>query len=218
MNINSNIKKIYFIKAFTSMFLIAPVITLFFLDLGLSFAQIMLLQSIFAFTVLIMELPSGFLADVIGRKKSIVIGGIFCLAGITIYSLSYNFWQLTIGEILLAFAWSFFSGADSALIYDTLLSLKKEKSYKEIEGKAHYYEMLANIIGASFAGLIASFNLRYVFFLTIPFILARVIISFTLKEPKRKIKRHKKGYIYHLYKICRFALHKNKEVRLLTFY
>jgi hypothetical protein len=52
----------------------------------------------------------------------------FIFIGYVIYSLSYNFYQFLIAEILLAIAHFFISGADSAFIYDTLKDLKRRKS------------------------------------------------------------------------------------------
>jgi MFS family permease len=208
----------YFISGFSSILFVTPIIALFLQQNGLSITQIMLLQSIFAFVVVVLEIPSGFLADMIGRKKTIVLSSVFAFLGILMYSFSYNFTQFAIAEILLAFGTSFFSGADSALLYDTLQKVKKEDQFKKVEGKAKYYVMIADTIGAALGGLIASFGLRYTFYCTVPFIFLRLIVSFTLVEPEREIKVHKKGHLYNMYKICRFALYKNKEVKWLIMY
>ena len=53
---------------------IIPVIVPFFESKGLSLAEVYYLQAIFAFVVVVFEVPSGYFADVFGRKNALVVG------------------------------------------------------------------------------------------------------------------------------------------------
>jgi MFS family permease len=218
MRLESNLWKMYAISALTQTYFVVPVIIPFFQQNGLSMTQIMLLESIFAAAVLLLEIPTGYVADEFGRKKTIVLASIFGLAGISYYSMSYGFGQFAVSEVLLAFGASLMSGADSAMMYDTLKGLGREGKYKEVEGKMGYYDLVANVLAASATGFILVYGLRYTLYASIPFFLCAAVLSFGLVEPKREIQKHPKGHAYRLYKICRFALYKNKEVRLLILY
>ena len=128
-SLKSNIPKLYWIKALRWFMLMMPIVVLFFQDNGLSMSDVMLLQALFAISVVIFEVPSGYLADMIGRRQSIFWGCILGTAGFSIYSFSFGFYGFLLAEIVLGIGSSLISGADSALIYESLLANKKQKDY-----------------------------------------------------------------------------------------
>ena len=58
-----------------------PIIVLFFKENGLSLFEVMILQSVYSLTVAITEIPSGYIADYFGRRKSIIFSTIFTFSG-----------------------------------------------------------------------------------------------------------------------------------------
>jgi MFS family permease len=164
--------------------LFMPVIVLFYKDNGLNMQQIFTLLAIGSLTTVILEIPSGYLADLWGRKNTILVGCIADFAGFIIYSISSNFWGFGIGELLLGIGQSMVSGADSAILYDTLAEEKKEKEYLKNEGKmvsvGNFAESIAGIIG----GLLASVSLRLPFIVQIGITSIAIPASALLYEPK----------------------------------
>ena len=79
MHLKSNINKMYLLKAVKWFMIIMPIIVLFFEEHGLSLTQIMILQATYSFTVALFEIPSGFFADIYGRRLSLFYGSIFIL-------------------------------------------------------------------------------------------------------------------------------------------
>ena len=77
MNIYSNIWKLYVIKGLKWFMIVMPIVVIFFQENGLSLQEVMILQGMYSFMVAIMEIPSGYLADVFGRKNTLILGGIF---------------------------------------------------------------------------------------------------------------------------------------------
>ena len=128
--IQSNIWKIHLHNALSSLFFAVPIMVLFWQDNWLSLTQIMILQSVFAISVVILEIPTGYFSDRYGRKKALIIAWIMSLFGMISYSLGYNFYHFLIAEMFFAFSISFESGTISTFVYDTLLELKQEKRYK----------------------------------------------------------------------------------------
>jgi MFS family permease len=126
--------------------------------------QIMILQAVYSISIVILEIPSGYFADVIGRKRTLILGTILAAVGFSIYSFSYGFLGFLLAELVLGFGQSFVSGADSALLYDSLLDNEKEKDYIKYEGRmvsiGNVAEASAGIVG----GLIALLSLRYNFY------------------------------------------------------
>ena len=188
MNLEGNINKMYLLKAVKWFMIVMPIIVLFFEKHGLSLTQIMILQATYSFTVAILEIPSGFFADIYGRRLSLFYGSILTFIGYLIFSFFSGFNEFFIAEILLGIGGSLISGADSALIYDTLLQLKKDEDYTKVEGKnygiGNVSEGIAGIIGGFLA--ITSLDLpvyiqTFVLFFSIP-------ISYSLVEPESSYK------------------------------
>ena len=98
-----------------------------------------------------MELPSGALADIVGRKKSVIVGWIITIVshvgmGLSITPFAYIFMSLVGG-----FGGAFISGADVALVYDSLKEAGREREFAKVQGKGMLLGRVAIII-ASFTG------------------------------------------------------------------
>ena len=128
MQLKHNILKMYLLKGVLWFMVSMPIIVLFFQSHGLSLTEIMLLQSAYSLSLALFEIPSGYIADSFGRKNSIVIGTILTFIGYLIFSFYYGFYNFIMAEILLGLGGSLISGADSALIYDTLLETKEKNN------------------------------------------------------------------------------------------
>jgi MFS family permease len=172
----------------------------------------MLLKSIYSVAVVILEIPSGYCADVWGRKKSLLLGCILAFMGFAIYSFSYNFLAFLLAEIILGAGHSLVSGADSAMLYDTLVQEKRKDEYLKYEGKissmGNFAEAIAGIIG----GLLAVVSLR------LPFICQSIIAfigipaAYYLIEPKSTIEKTHKG-IKDVFRIVHYSIIENKILR-----
>ncbi len=103
-----------------------PVLGVLFLDLGLSLEQYALLNVVWAVSIVTLEIPSGALADVIGRRRMVVIAAALMVVELAIFSFAPTgdvtllFWLLVINRILGGAAEAAASGADEALAYDSL--------------------------------------------------------------------------------------------------
>lgn len=218
MSLKSNIWKLYLIKSFRWFMLIMPVIVLFFQDNGLSMFQVFVLQAVFSIVVVISEIPSGYLADIVGRKHSIIIGCVFATAGFGVYSVSYGFWGLLFGEVFLGLSGSFISGADSALLYDSLVELEKPGEYKKIEGRlisvGNFSEGIAGIVG----GLLALISLRTPLYFETAITFLSIPVAFTLVEPIRHKLDNSEGNFKSILRIVKYSLHDHAEIKWLIMY
>lgn len=149
---------------------------------------IYLLQSIFAVTVFICEVPSGYVSDLLGRKNTLIVASILKAIGFTLFPLADSFELLAIAEVILGIAVSLSSGTDTALIYDTMEVVSPKKAQIKVLGKSVYYLSL----GEGFASLIASLMLIAGSSVKSLAIVSAVIawvplgICLTLVEPPRK--------------------------------
>jgi MFS family permease len=94
------------------------------------------------FWIFVLEIPTGAIADYIGRKQSIFIGSFITVIAMLIYGSIPNFSIFLLAEFLFATGVAFTSGADEALLYDALREECRENQSKNIFGKAHSFHLL----------------------------------------------------------------------------
>jgi MFS family permease len=103
-----------------------PVFSILFLDFGLSLSQFALLNAVWAATIVLCEVPSGALADTIGRRNLLVFAGVLMVTEVSLWAfvpranLNLLFWVFVVNRILSGMAEAAASGADEALAYDSL--------------------------------------------------------------------------------------------------
>lgn len=103
-----------------------PVFTVLFLDLGLSIGEFAALNVLWALTIVLLEVPSGALADQLGRRRLMILAGALMVAEMTVLCLmpvgnhDAVLWLFVLNRILSGAAEACASGADEALAYDSL--------------------------------------------------------------------------------------------------
>ena len=204
----SNIPRLYVIKIAKWFMLFMPVIVLFYQENGLTLEDVFLLQGIYSIAVVLLEIPSGYFADVWGRKSTIIAGSILGVIGFVIYVLTSGFWGFLIADLILGIGQSFISGSDSALLYDSLLIKKKEKEYIKIEGRIISIGNFAESAAAVAGGFLAEISLRMPFIIQIGIAALAVPAAITLIEPKL-FKKHKASLTQILF-IVKNTLFKDK--------
>ncbi len=217
-SVKSNIWKLYLLNVFIGFFVVVPTIVLFYQENGLSLGEVFLLQSIYSLGIIAFEIPSGFFSDVVGRRKTLIIGTITYFAGYLVYSLSYNFSQFVFAEIIISFGSSFISGTDSALLYDTLLQLKKEDEYKKTEGRLMSLGRLSGAVASVIGGFAAVISLRTPFYIQTAVVFFAIIVSLTFIEPKRQKYETKENPLREIMNVVKYSLHGNKSIKWLILY
>jgi MFS family permease len=103
-----------------------PIFTILFLDFGLTLEQFALLNAVWAASIVIFEVPSGALADSVGRKNLLVFTGVLMVVEIALLcfapkdNLELLFVFFLFNRVLSGIAEAAASGADEAIAYDTL--------------------------------------------------------------------------------------------------
>ncbi|MFC2087917.1 MFS transporter, partial [Bacteroidota bacterium] len=173
------------LKAVKWFMLVMPIIVLFYYENGLDLHQVFVVQAVYSVTIVVLEIPSGYIADIFGRKKTLFIGSIFGFLGYVIYCLSDHFHEFMIAEIVLGIGHSFISGADSAMLYDTLYSNDKKNEYTKFEGRVssigNFSEGTAGVLG----GLMALISLRTPFYIQTIILFLAIPASLLLVEPEK---------------------------------
>ncbi len=210
-SIHPNITRLYLIKIAKWFMLYMPIVIPFYESNGLTMKDIMVLQAIYSIAIVVLEIPSGYLADVIGRRKTLIIGAVFGTVGFTFYSLSYGFLGFLIAEIILGIGQSCISGADSAMLYDSLLERGQEKKYSRFEGRITSLGNTAEAVAGILGGLLAGITLRVPYFAQMFVAFIALPAAITLVEPARKLPLIKAGFM-EIVQIARFALFQDRAL------
>ncbi len=215
--VEGNIAKLYVIKIAKWFMLTMPILMLFYKDMGFTEQESFQLKAFYSIAIVIFEIPSGYLADVIGRRKTLIAGSILGTLGFLIYALTSGYHWFLVAEITLGFGQSFISGADSAIMYDSLKATNRENEYIKYEGRnftvGNYSEALAGIAG----GALAAINIRLPFIFQTGIAFLAIPASIMLIEPIQSGFRKKPG-IKDILNIVWYATVKNAQLRYNLLY
>src|SRR5690606_38711603 len=157
-----NIRIIYGLAFVHAFMLIVPVLVPFFQSKGLTLAEVFYLQAVYAATIVLLEAPSGYFADVLGRRMALIVGAVAHGLGYRVLNFADDFFSLMVFEIILGVAMSLMSGADLALLYDSERALAREDmEYIPSVAYLGFFKSVAEGLGALFGGVLAlwSFDL-----------------------------------------------------------
>lgn len=211
-----NIWALYLIKVSKWFSLVMPIIVLFYGEQGLGLQDVFILKSIYSVAAVALEIPSGYLADVWGRKKCLIVGCCFFFAGYLCYSFTATFVAFMCAELMLGVGQTLVNGADSALLYDTTVHYNKEKQYLRYEGQitmiGNFAEAFAGIIG----GLLAVYSLRLPFYGQAIIAFTGIPAAFALKE--FNLKEQLQHPIKEIFQIIRYSLVENRRLSYNIFF
>ncbi len=182
-SLKSNIWKFYLITALGIRF-ITPIRILYLLSFGLSFAQIGLMELAAAIVIIVLEIPSGIFADIVGRKASRLIAYFFSIMAFSLMSLGSTLPIFILGWSLSGAADAFQSGAQDALIFDTLKQLNKERGYLKIKSHFILINSISVIIGSVIGAYLYTYDHRLPWYLITATIILSTLVFLTVKEPE----------------------------------
>ena len=152
---------------------------LFFLENGLSFLQIGILYSIREIVVAIMEVPSGFIADAMGRRKTLITSFLVYTISFIGFSISESLLPFVISMIIFAVADAFRTGVHKAMIFQYLKIKGWEKQKVDYYGHTRSWSQAGSAVSAAIAALVVfiSGNYQLIFIAaTIPYLLDALLI------------------------------------------
>lgn len=181
--LKKNINLFYLSSFFSGLIFIIP-IWVAFERRFLNYSQMALLESVGMAITMVLELPTGALADLIGRRLTIVFGIIFRILGHVVQAFSFDAVTLIVGFLLASTGSALISGADEALIFDSLKERGKEKSFQKVSGKKNLFFQIGLVLATLSGGYL------YQFWIGLPYIaeavaeIIAVVIFLIMIEPK----------------------------------
>ncbi|RPI66969.1 MAG: MFS transporter, partial [Ignavibacteriae bacterium] len=215
VRLRRNITLLRIIRALDMAMLAIPIIVIYYQSHGMSMQDVMTLQAIFGAAMLVVEIPSGYFSDVIGRRRTMIIGAALHTVGWILYAMADGFSDFLVAELILGFGAAFISGTDSAMLYDTLIDLGEEHSGVYQEGRmlamANFSEAGAAIVG----GMLAAISLHMPFYAQVAIMIPIVPLAMMLVEPSPHRRDGRKGSMRELLDVVVNVVHHNKQLRAM---
>lgn len=218
LNPTGFIFRYYLATFFSGLMFYISVLVPFYTEWGhLNLTQVQILQSWLMIWMFILNIPTGVIADRIGRKISVALGGLSLAASCILYVLIPGFYPFLAAEFLAALGTSFVIGASSALVYDFLKQNNRESESKHILGRSSAISSLGTVIAAPIGSVIAAnFGIKAPMLLSaIPLLVASFIIL-TIHETRVQEKTSRPNLLESIKKGVGFLL-KNKNLQYLVF-
>ena len=150
----------------------------------LTLSEALHLEAVYYVGVAVMEVPSGYLSDRFGRKRTLVISSACLAVAYLLFFTGSSFLQFAVAQLFLATGFASASGTDTALHYESLKGLNREEEYGVREGKALRFAFLAGGVSALFGGLLAMGDLRWVYGASFIATAISLGLIFSMTEPE----------------------------------
>src|SRR5262245_59236189 len=184
-----------------------PIVTLFWKDqIGMSLTEVMLLQAAFGLAVVVCEFPSGYLADRVGYRTSLLAGGALWTLGWLGYALGGSFGAILLADVVRGAGAAFVSGADRAMLWASLAATGRGGEYTRWEGRARAAAQTSEAVSAGLGGWLYALWPRLPFWLQVPTSLAALACMLGLEEVPRAATSPSRSHLGRAWQVVRFAL------------
>ncbi len=177
--------KFYLSSFFRNQRYFAPVFVLFLQFHHLSISEVFLVLAAGSIAGFILEIPTGVIADIFGKKRSIIIARIAVFASYVIFGFSDSFWMLVIANIVFEFGWAMRSGTEGAFVYEFVSQHgdKIRMPFTELKSRQKFFDILGASLAAFAGGTIALFfGFNAVFLIGAVPALANVFVAVSFRE------------------------------------
>lgn len=209
-----NIKLLSLLNFCTDFVFFAPVAILYFAHVTGSYALGMSIFSLAYVSSAIFEVPTGIISDMVGRKKTTVLGALCAVLCVVFYAVGGSYWVLVVGSLFQGLSRAFYSGNNDALLHDTLREIGKVNEYHTYLGKTGSMFQFALAAAAVLGGFMASRSYALVMWASVIPQIGALLISIRLVEPK-KLNTENTNALSHFFASWKF-FQLNRKLRLLS--
>ncbi len=164
---------------------------------GFSLVEIGFAETIFHITSLIFEIPSGALADVVGRKNMLILANVMAAIGCGVMAMTSGFAGVAIAFVFHALGFNFASGSDEALAYDSLKLVHEEARYEKYASNQLIIYRITSALSTLCAGLALFLGYRIAYLLSVVNHVIAIVVQLGLvevvhtDEEEKKEKEHR---------------------------
>ncbi|MBI5151348.1 MAG: MFS transporter [Candidatus Pacebacteria bacterium] len=206
-----NIPLYYLLAIFLNGWFILPN-WVFYFGQYISKSEIGIVEGVAIFVGILFEVPTGAIADLIGKKKTTLLGSMIIIISCFVITHTTTFLGFLIGNTLSFIGLSFHSGTLEAFAYDSLVEQKKEQHYGVVTARYTTLAIFATIFSTFFGGVLYKINPGFPFYGWAVFLTVSVVIALFSQEPKvDTLTFTLKSYVDHLREGARALFSKNLQ-------
>ncbi|MCG8418889.1 MAG: MFS transporter [Proteobacteria bacterium] len=218
-----DIRLFYLFRLLATSYLWVPVSVLFPLSRGLGFDQVMILSAIYSAVVILVEVPTGALADRIGRRHSMLAGALAMVASGIVAYLAHSFLGFAVAYGLAAISMALCSGADSAYLFDLLQERGRGHEYPRRESAASASHQIGSALACAAGGLIGEIDLALPYLVTAAVAFAAFIVALCLRSERRppartqSVSEEMRVYMRHMARSVRDVAHSRRLAWIVAY-
>ena len=148
MNLQKQLRCVYLHAFFSTLRFTDAVWVALLAARGFSLAEIGLAEGVFHLTSLLCEVPSGMAADLLGRRRTLIFGGVLGVFSALAMASAPGLGLICTAMALKALGYNMLSGTAEALIYDSLKMAGREKDYIKVDANASICMKIATALGS----------------------------------------------------------------------
>lgn len=184
MDYTANLRILFVLRFFSSLIPAYVIERLFWEERGMTIQMVVYTEIIYALTIVLLEVPTGIMADKWGRKRMLVLSAMLGCSEFIILIFATEFWHFALVVFLAGISRSTSSGSENALLYDSLLLHGKASSFEKQMGRLNACDLVAAILAALCGSLLANaFGLELNYWISLGSALIALVFSFLLIEP-----------------------------------
>jgi len=181
----------YGYKATTAVEFYRPIMYLFFLEQGLNFTGIAILEALYNLTTVLGEIPTGYVGDRVGRRTSLLLGTVIIaatLVGIGLVGVvlpadpTLSLVALSALYVAWSMGYNFRSGSEDAWLYDALRDDLSESVFARVRGRGESISLLVGVVGAVTGGFLGGVDLAFPFFVAAGVTAVGAVVLLTIEE------------------------------------
>jgi len=194
---DSNVGPFYLYTFLMDLSLTAPIWVLYLRDeRGLSLAQITLLEVPLFLLIVFAEVPTGAVADRFGRRFSLLLSSAILALALFVYGIATSYLVILVSNLVWGLAFTFRSGADTALLYDSLKEADREDDFQTINGRCWALRSAAMLAGLLLGAPIAAATSYSVAIILHGLLAATAVpVALLMREPHRAREPHHEPYL-----------------------
>lgn len=181
-NIDKQIRKLYGISGIGFFRIAGASWVVLLSQRGFSLLEIGILESIFHIVSMCFEIPSGVVADVFGRRKTMILSQVAALVSCVLMIMSKGFWTTALAIGFCALSFNLSSGTREALAYDSLKYAGREEVYNRFASTEMMIYRISNSTATLCAGLAIFLGYKLAYSIDIVFLIGALIVSVGLRE------------------------------------
>lgn len=188
--LSANVTRIQVSQALTNLMLFLPVWIIFMqVEQGLSLTQVTVMLGLSWLVTAVAEVPTGVVADRFGRTASLAAGAVLVAVGSALVALLHGYGPILVAYLVWSVGLALQSGADMALLYDSLALAGRQAEYERLAGRSFVIIQLAQAASSVLGGVLAVVSLRLPMLATSVLTALALLALVRMREPRQSGQR-----------------------------